>query len=435
MSFRPNILYVHSHDTGRYIQPYGHAVATPNLQRLANEGLLFRNAHCAAPTCSPSRAALLTGQAPHSAGLLGLLNRGFALSDLNQHIVNWVRQAGYTSTLVGLQHVAKDAADIGYDHIMPVDSSLAKDVGPAAVAFLNNAPKQPFFLTVGFFENHRPFDIYPINSGEINGTNPPGPLPDTPAIRADMAAYNSAARTLDHAIGHILDALTANGLDDNTIVIYTTDHGIAFPGMKCNLTAAGTGVSLIMRGPGIPAGESRDALVSHIDIYPTLCDYLDIEPAPWLQGTSIRPVIEGTATEVNEAVFAEVTYHAAYEPKRAVKTKAFSYIRRFDNRDKPVLPNCDDSPGKTQWMQTGWPKHLLFQERLHDLSADPNEVHNLIDDPAYAAEATTMRKRLDDWMTATNDPLLSGQPFHPGGQVNDPDAISPKEPTYAYPLH
>ena len=92
---RPNILYIHGHDTGRYVQPYGHAVATPNIQKLAEEGVLFRKAFCAAPTCSPSRSALLTGQAPHNAGMVGLVNRGYDLSDHSQHIVTTLRHAGY----------------------------------------------------------------------------------------------------------------------------------------------------------------------------------------------------------------------------------------------------------------------------------------------------------------------------------------------------
>ena len=102
---RPNILYIHSHDTGRYISPYGHAVPTPNLQNLAEAGVLFRRAYCAAPTCSPSRAALLTGQSPHSAGMLGLANRGFQLGDFRQHIIHTLKGAGYTSALAGIQHV------------------------------------------------------------------------------------------------------------------------------------------------------------------------------------------------------------------------------------------------------------------------------------------------------------------------------------------
>ena len=98
---RPNILYIHSHDTGRYVQPYGYAVATPNIQKLAEGGVVFRQAFSAAPTCSPSRAALLTGQSAHSSGMLGLAHRGFALKDMNQHLVNTLRAAGCTSTLIG----------------------------------------------------------------------------------------------------------------------------------------------------------------------------------------------------------------------------------------------------------------------------------------------------------------------------------------------
>src|SRR5262245_4032488 len=111
----PNILYIHSHDTGRYIQPYGHAVPTPNLQRLAEEGVLFRQAFCVAPTCSPSRASLLTGQSAHSSGMLGLAHRGFRLNDYGQHLIHTLRQAGYHSTLIGMQHEAADPTWIGYD--------------------------------------------------------------------------------------------------------------------------------------------------------------------------------------------------------------------------------------------------------------------------------------------------------------------------------
>src|SRR5215468_12267231 len=105
---RPNILYIHSHDTGRYLQPYGHAVPAPNLQRLANQGVLFRKAFNAAPTCSPSRASLLTGMCPHSNGMFGLAHRAFVLNDYRQHILHTLRPAGYYSALFGVQHIAKD---------------------------------------------------------------------------------------------------------------------------------------------------------------------------------------------------------------------------------------------------------------------------------------------------------------------------------------
>src|ERR1051326_8709300 len=115
---RPNILYIHSHDTGRYVQPYGHGVHTPNIQRLAEEGVLFRKAFSAAPTCSPSRAALLTGQCAHSAGMLGLVNRGFEIADPKQTFVYALHEAGYRTALSGITHITKKKEEIGYGEIL-----------------------------------------------------------------------------------------------------------------------------------------------------------------------------------------------------------------------------------------------------------------------------------------------------------------------------
>src|SRR5947199_3399394 len=134
-SERPNILYLHSHDTGRYIQPYGYAVRTLNLQKLAEESVLFRQAFDAAPTCSPSRAALLTGQCPHKNGMLGLAHRGFALNNYEQHLLHWLRPHGYRSTLIGVQHIANDSAMIGYDEVVSTKTVHVADVAPAAVKF------------------------------------------------------------------------------------------------------------------------------------------------------------------------------------------------------------------------------------------------------------------------------------------------------------
>jgi N-sulfoglucosamine sulfohydrolase len=424
---RPNILYLHSHDTGRYIQPYGHAVATPRLQQLAEQGVLFRQAFSAAPTCSPSRAALLTGQAPHSSGMLGLAHRGFALSDYRQHLVHTLRAAGYYTALFGMQHEARDPAALGYDQLW-VESSHVPHVAPQVAAFLANQPHQPFFLSVGFFETHREF---PEPDEIPHYCAPPQPLPDTPETRYDMAAFKASARILDRGVGAVLDALDASGLADNTLVIATNDHGLAFPGMKCTLTDHGIGVALIMRGPGgFDGGQVRDTLVSQIDLFPTICELLEIERPPWLQGRSLMPLVRGTASEVNQAIFAEVTYHAAYEPQRAARTHRWKYIRRFDDRTGPVLPNVDDSPSKEVWLAHGWGEQPAAREQLYDLIFDPNEANNRAGDPALAAPLAEMRARLDAWMRATSDPLLRGPvPAPPGVELNDPDGRSPNEPT------
>src|SRR4051794_1165937 len=133
---RPNILYLHSHDTGRYIQPYGHKIPTPHLQKLATQGVLFRRAFDAAPTCSPSRASLLTGECPHNSGMLGLAHRGFALNDYRRHILHTLRPQGYRSTLIGIQHIAQDPKRIGYDEIVATRNTQVAAVAPAAVEFL-----------------------------------------------------------------------------------------------------------------------------------------------------------------------------------------------------------------------------------------------------------------------------------------------------------
>ena len=427
---RPNILYIHSHDTGRYVQPYGHAIPTPNIQRLAEQGVLFRQAFCGAPTCSPSRASLLTGQYAHCAGMLGLAHRGFSLNDYNQHLLHTLRKEGYYSALIGEEHLSKDRNAIGYDHVLKIEGFQSKIVAPAAVEMLANGLAQPFFLSVGFFETHREF-MKPGSPGDAKYSMPPARLPDTPETRRDIAAFKASAWDLDWGMGAVLDALDAQGLADNTLVICTTDHGIAFPRMKGCLTDHGIGVMLILRGPGgFTGGQVFDALVSHIDIFPTICDLLEIDRPPWLQGTSLLPLIQGEVEQLHDAIFAEVTYHAAYEPMRAVRTQRWKYIRHFDHHLGPVLPNCDDSPSKDLLIAHGWKERSRPLEQLYDLIFDPNEASNMANDLSVAVVLEEMRTRLDDWMYNTNDPLLHGPVRAPlGAELNDPDQVSPSSPT------
>jgi arylsulfatase A-like enzyme len=433
-SMRPNILYIHSHDTGRYLQPYGHAVPAPNLQHLAEGGILFRHAFNAAPTCSPSRASLLTGMCPHRNGMLGLAHRGFSLNNYKQHMLHTLRTAGYHSELIGLQHIARDAGVIGYDKVTNIRGNRTEEVAPAAAEFLGSKPKAPFFLDVGLFETHREFRR-PSPKEDPRFCLPPAPIPDTPQTRADIAAFKASARVMDEGVGVVLKALEANGLAENTLVISTTDHGIAFPAMKCNLTDHGMGVSLIMRGPGgFSGGKVNDAMVSHLDIFPTLCDLLDIEKPAWLEGASLTPLMRGQAEPIHDEIFAEVNYHAAYEPARAVRTARYKYIRRFDGRKHPNLPNCDDGFSKTYWLENGWRDRTVDAEQLYDLIFDPDETRNLAADASSAGTLDDMRKRLSRWMDATDDPLLRGPVAAPAGaEVNDPDGMSPKDQTRVIP--
>ncbi len=425
---KPNILYLHSHDTGRYIQPYGHAIETPHLQSLAEGGVLFRQAFCANPTCSPSRACLLTGEYAHTNGMLGLAHRGFLLNDYSHHIIHQLKAAGYTSALAGVQHIAHgDEAwkTIGYDSYL----GNALTAHEAACEYLSNPPDKPFFLSVGFFETHRKFPVeHPLDNPDYCAT--PYLCPDTPKTREDMARFKASARALDLKMGMVLQALEKNGLDDNTLVICTTDHGIAFPKMKCNLTDGGIGVMLVMRGPGgFDGGKICDEMVSHVDIYPTICELAGIDKPERLQGKSILPLVNGKKDYIREAVFAEVNYHAAYEPQRCARTKRWKYIRRYDDREKPVLINCDDGFSKSLYMDNGWGEISPVEEALYDLFFDPYESHNLTGEARCAQVLADMRSRLDNWMKETNDSLQSnGFVAAPkGARVNDPDGISPTD--------
>ncbi|MFO7955933.1 MAG: sulfatase [Candidatus Brocadiia bacterium] len=429
---QPNILYLHSHDTGRYIQPYGYDIPTPNLQKLAEQGMLFRRAFCTNPTCSPSRASLLTGRWPHNNGMVGLAHRGFRLNDYGHHIVHTLRETGYYSALSGVQHIIRyDRIDeIGYDEVLGGTDWGNRGAEDLAAEFLTQAPSEPFFLSVGFADTHRTFSE-PGPDEDPDYCRPPEPMPDTPETRRDMAGFMADARILDARMGVVLDALEKGGLADDTLVICTTDHGIAFPRMKCNLTEGGIGVFLIMRGPGVPDGEVTDGLVSHVDIFPTVCQYLDIEPPDWLQGVSFLPLLQGETDQGREEVFGEVNYHAAYEPKRCVRTERWKYIRRFDDRDSPVLPNCDDSPTKSLWMEAGWADMAPPQEALYDLVFDPHEAHNLVGAPRAEEALKDMRARLQRYMVETDDPLLDGEvPAPKGARLNDPDGVSPNEDTF-----
>jgi N-sulfoglucosamine sulfohydrolase len=227
----------------------------------------------------------------------------------------------------------------------------------------------------------------------------------------------------------VLAALERSGQAANTLVISTTDHGIAFPSMKCNCTDQGMGVSLIIRGPrGFGGGKVVDAMVSHVDIFPTVCDYLGIGRPQWLTGKSMMPLVRGEVKEINEEVFAEVTYHAAYEPLRAVRTKRWKYVRHFGDKHTPVLPNCDDGPSKSLWVENGWRTRPVQDEALYDLMFDPAERANVAADPANTDALHDMRGRLDRWMAATKDPLLNGPvPVPHGAVVNDPNGTSPQE--------
>jgi len=420
---KPNIIYFHVHDQGQYVSPYGHPFPTPALQRMADQGITFRNAFCVAPSCSPSRAALLTGQYPHQCGMFGLTNQGWALNDYDQHLRKTLSDAGYKTALMGTHHVT-DLTDegverLGYDRAYPQKSGhsdlAAERFTEKALDYLREDHDKPFFLALGYGLTHRSgwdrsFVLSYSRYGPLDTrfVRPIPTLPDTPQIRLEAALQQRATQYQDYQLERVLDCLDEQGLAENTLIFYTTDHGPGLPLAKLNLNRKGTGVSLVMRGPdGFDSGMVIDALASQIDIFPTLCDYLGLDVPEWCEGKSMMPLVKGKVDQVHDAIFLEQHYHGALKALRGIRTERYLYIR---NIAKEVFSQfdfcCDAGMAKNEYHSHGAPERPAAQEQLYDLFFDPEEVVNLAEHPDYQKIKKPLSDQLDAWMRDSKDPAL-----------------------------
>lgn len=422
-----NIVYLHTHDTGRCISPYGYALDTPNLTAFAREGTLFRQAFDCGPTCSPARASLLTGQYPHQCGMLGLAHRGFRLTDPRKHLANYLNRNGYHTVLCGIQHETSDSPEIlGYKELFQEENRCGHRHGgmggdlantAAACAFLARRHERSFFLSLGLNATHRPFPEQPDAADNPDYLKPPAPIPDTPECRRDWAAFSTMVRHVDRCFGRVLETLAACGLKNDTLVLVTTDHGPAFPGMKCTLSDHGCGVMFLLRVPGMQGGSSTDSLISHLDFYPTVCEWAELPPPEWLEGRSLYPLLRGNSAELHDALYAEINFHAARDVQRTVRTTRFRYVRRYDGYTGTVLPNIDNGLTKRflrrEAEMEAWPR--IPEEQLFDLYRDPAESRSFLSDPAYTKTLERMRILLAEWQSKTSDSLPTKMPLPPLG--------------------
>ncbi|MEH7009823.1 sulfatase [Neobacillus niacini] len=442
---RKNIIYIHTHDSGRILSPYGYDVPTPNLKMFAEDATLFRQAYCVGPTCSPSRAGLLTGMYPHSNGMLGLSQRGFGLKDYSQHLVPFLKNTGYHTVLCGIQHEVgsylnsqNGAQVIGYDENITEDNSEYAEDELVKWDYLNahrvsdwlkHADKdKPFFLSYGLFATHRKFPKEEKNGINSKYIMPPYPIVDNETTREDYSGYLKSSSWFDDSFKIVIDTLKEEGLFDNSIIIYTTDHGLAFPFSKCNVTDTGIGVSLIIRVPeSTTKGEVVEGLVSHVDLFPTICDLLNIEKPENLQGVSFVEMFNNHQAEVRQEIFAEVNFHTSYEPTRCVRTNMYKYIRHYDEEFLKVnISNIDNSPSKEFYLENGLQQVVKYRESLFDLIYDPSERNNVVDDPRYASVLEEMRAKLQEHQVKTSDPLLEGHiEIKESWKVNKRECVNP----------
>ncbi|HDO41737.1 MAG TPA: sulfatase [Candidatus Bathyarchaeota archaeon] len=427
MREKMNVIMIISHDTGKHLGCYGKRVETPNLNKIAKDGVIFTNFFCTAPQCSPSRASLLTGRYPHNHGLIGLTHRGFRLNRDEILLLPILAGNGYLTCFFGFQHESTNPYALGYQKVFKPKTNSCIDVVPVLLDFLRNKPKSPFFLMVGFSETHRPFPRY---EGPVEKIEPLPYLPDEPDVRKDVEGLNMLIRRMDKSVGLILNAIEELGLDENTLLIYTTDHGIAFPGAKATLFDPGIEIALLMRGPEpFQGGKKIDALLSNIDLMPTILEICGAPVPSSVQGKSVLSLLRGEKTKLHQEIYFELTYHVAYDPMRGVRDERYKYIRSFEWRPFWFPPNVDPGLSKEVARIHGYFDKPRPAEMLFDLHKDPYERMNLAGDPSYLDVLKDMRSKLYLWMKNTGDPLLvqGYVPPPPGAVVTPPRSYEPHD--------
>ena len=418
---RDNVLIVHWHDLGRYLGVYGHPdVSSPRLDQLAAEGILFTRAHATAPLCSPSRGSLFTGRYPQSNGLVGLAHHGWEYRADVRTLPQILAEAGWYTALFGMQHETSYPARLGFEEF-DVSNSYCEYVVDRATEWLSDAPRlladtprQPFLLTAGFFETHRPFPPERYEPADPTAVTVPDYLPDTDEVRQDLADFYGAIALADAAVGRLVDALSASGLDRNTWVVFMTDHGPALPRAKSTLYDAGTGIALIVRPPSGFEYDPKayDELFSGVDLLPTLLELLGVDIPRDVEGVSHAAALVTTSqidTPVRTAVYATKTYHDSFDPIRAIRTKDYSYIENYASRPLLDLPLdiADSAPGRAVAPLIG---ELRPERELYDLTDDPTESHNLLGPGATdksEAIADNLALQLHDWRLKTKDVIPS----------------------------
>lgn len=418
---RPNIIHIVTHDIGTDLGCYGHPdVKTPNLDRLAAEGVRFTNCFCASTACSPSRGTTMTGRYAHSNGLMGLAHLGWSLPEGEKTITDYLNDVGYVTVHAGFQHERHDRSRNSYQVLLGEDwtkrfeDSYIDVAVDRVVEYLEGHSGGPFYVNLGSFECHQPWgkrsEYDAFNTYDPESTVVPPHVNDAGGIRRTLCSYYATISFMDAQVGRLLSALRILDLEDNTVVLFTTDHGCSFPRAKGTLYDAGVRICLILRWPGtIPSGATLSELIHTVDVLPTLLAMIGERKPPIVQGRSFWPLLQGKAFEPYEQVFMERNGHDFLDFVRAVRTMRYKYIRNYTQRNREMMPS--DDPDECNWHRlrdSGIPRPY---EELYDLDEDPNEFRNVADAPKYDEVLADMRQRLERWMDETDDPLRGARSF------------------------
>lgn len=428
---RPNIIYIVAHDLGRMLGCYGRGFESPNLDRFARDGARFNKTFCTTTACSPSRGCAWTGQYAHNNGLMGLVNRGWSLPVERRTIVDLMKDAGYHTTLVGLDHVRKFREDHRFDEYLPGDPRTAVAVDNA-VEWLRGREDDhsPFYLNMGTIEVHGSQWGTFFANREEGGANPPldrygwkdverTPVPptfkDAPQVREEMANYQECIRYLDYHLGRFFNVIDRLGFRENTIIMFNTDHGMEGLRGKGTLYELGMEITCMMRGPGIKAGTQVNHMVQNIDYVPSFLDAIGAPIPDDIDGQSFWPLLSGESYTPKERIYAERNWHGPRnDPMRSVRTEKYHLIKNFDT--SLTTAYTPETVPEVKETFASYPSSLFPKGtdprpeiELFDLEKDPHDWNNVAEDPALADVREDLLASLEKWMQDTNDPLLDGE--------------------------
>ena len=414
-------------DSGAYGHPF---IRTPNIDKLAEQGMLFTNAFLTTSSCSPSRTSILTGKYPHNTDAEQL---HWPLPEGQTTFMQILKAAGYWTGLAGKYHLG-DAVRSHFSKVMEVGTA-GFQVGPDGkpqeqtdngsgcqswLDLVQSAPKdQPFCLWLAAVDPHRPYaDSIISNPHNAEDVLVPPYLPDNASVREDFASYYDEISRLDSYIGETLLEMDRMGLRENTVVLFISDNGRPFPRDKTTLYDGGIKTPWIIRWPDhIAVGSRNDNMVSSIDIAPTLLDLARLDIPGEFEGVVLSPTFADTQQSIRSEIYAEDHWHDFEDYTRAIRTAEFKYIKNYFT-DLPNTPPADAFRGLTyQSMLELKSDNKLNEaqlrcfelprpeEELYDMVNDPNELVNLAENPAYQDQLNSMRGKLKEYRTKTSDYL------------------------------
>lgn len=426
-----NVLLLIADDLGLHTGAYGDKAArTPNLDKMAQDGVLFRNAFCTTASCSASRSVILSGLHNHANGQYGHahVEHHFSYLDFVRPIPALLKDAGYKTGVIGKLHV-NPIERFQWDLDSQGDSRDVLSVAERARSFVKTAGNSPWYLHIGYTDPHRAGDGFAnrdYKGVERNRFDPgklgmPPFLPENNAARGEVAEYYEASNRMDQGVGMMFDMLRETGQLDNTLVIFMSDNGMPFPNAKTNLYEGGIHLPLIVRSPDQKKrGLVNNAMVHWTDICPTIIDWAGAKPPEYpLHGRSFLPVLEQENPPGRDEVYLSHTFHeiTMYYPMRGIRTRRYKYLRN-------LFPELEFPHASDLWRSDTWQsvikegetaklggrtaaKYLhRAGEELYDLEADPGELNNLALSAGHRQTLEKLRAQVTDFRKRTNDPWL-----------------------------